>query len=591
MDIRLSGPMDGIEATERIRADFDIPVIYLTAHTDRETQQRARHTAPYGYLVKPFDERTLQTTIDMAIERHRHDRRSRANEQRLMTTLTSIGDAVVLTDVDGRITFLNPVAQALLRCSASTAIGRLVDDMMPLLDAETRVPIQHPIRTVLRNGKSAALPAEMILIAQDATEICIDDSVAPIQALTGQIEGVAMVFRDVTMRQQLAQAKQYERLRVLAGGIAHDLNNLLTVVKSNAELAQLDIHEPAAVQESLAQIETAAHRAADLTRHLLAYAGRTSILLEPVDLNMLVEETVGLLSSGPLKAITVRKKLWPNLPRFEADTAQLQQVVQNLLINAAEAIGDRDGTVTVTTAIRHIATADLSSRPLGTELRSGPYVALEIADTGCGMDAATCDRIFEPFFTTKFTGRGLGLAAVLAVIREHRGTISVTSAPNQGTTLTILLPYAPGGKLAVASQPAPQTTWQAHGTVLVVDDEANVRSAIAQLLERMGFHVLSAPDGSYALGVFHSHLNAIDCVLLDLTMPGMPGAEVARAMRELHPTLPIVLMSGYGVGDIAQSIQEVTRMLFLSKPFQFADLLQILQPVLAPAELSCELGR
>jgi CheY-like chemotaxis protein len=265
--------------------------------------------------------------------------------------------------------------------------------------------------------------------------------------------------------------------------------------------------------------------------------------------------------------------------------------VQNLLINAAEAIGEQHGTIAMTTAIRHLAAADLSKVRFGAELRSGPYVMLEIADTGCGMDAATRERIFEPFFTTKFTGRGLGLAAVLGVVREHRGAINVTSVPNQGTTLTILLPYVSGGKLTPASQPMPRTTWQGRGTVLVVDDEASVRSTIAHLLERLGFRVLSAPDGSYALEIFHSHLNALDCVLLDLTMPGIPGAEVARTMRELHPALPIVLMSGYSVEDIARSIQEVIRMPFLPKPFQFVDLLTVLQHIFSVADISYELGR
>jgi PAS domain S-box-containing protein len=525
----------------------------------------------------------------MTIERHERDRQTRANEQRLLTTLISIGDAVLITDAMGRISFLNPVAEYLLRCSAPAVIGHPIDDVMPLIDAETRVPIDHPVRAVLRSGETVVLAVETIMIAQDGTEICIDDSAAPIRNLTGQIEGVAMVFRDATLRQQLAEAKQYERLRILAGGVAHDLNNLLTVVISNAELAQLDLDQPALLQKDLETIETSAHRAADLTRHLLAYAGRTGILLEPVDLNALVEETILLLASGPLKSLTVRTHLGPDLPRFDADTAQLQQVVQNLLINAAEAIGDRGGAISVTTRMRHLGPADLRKVRFGAELRSGPYVELEITDTGRGMDGATCERMFEPFFTTKFVGRGLGLAAVLGVIREHGGGISVTSAVNQGTTFTIFLPYVPSGK-PVHSARSTHTSWHRQGTVLVVDDEANVRSAVAQLLDHLGLNVLSAHDGMHALEVFRSHPHVIDCVLLDLTMPGMSGTDLARALRKIQPTLPIVLMSGYSLEDMARSIQAATQMQFLPKPFQLADLHMALQQAIPESSDVYEVG-
>jgi PAS domain S-box-containing protein len=191
----------------------------------------------------------------MTIERHGRDRQTRANEQRLLTTLTSIGDAVLITDAMGRIIFLNPVAEYLLHCSARAVIGLLVDEVMPLIDAETRVPIDHPVWAVLRNGESAVLSVETLLIAQDGTQICIDDSAAPIRTLAGQIEGVAIVFRDATLRRQLAEAKHHERLRLLAGGIAHDLNNLFTVVISNTELIQLDIDEHAPAHKDLETVK------------------------------------------------------------------------------------------------------------------------------------------------------------------------------------------------------------------------------------------------------------------------------------------------------------------------------------------------
>jgi two-component system cell cycle sensor histidine kinase/response regulator CckA len=591
MDICLSGPMDGIEATERIHTDLDVPIVYLTAHTDQDTQRRARHTAPYGYLVKPFDERTLQTTIDMTIERHERDRQTRVNEQRLLTTLASIGDAVLIADAMGRISFLNPIAEHMLRYPATLMIGHPVDHMMRLIDAVSRVPIEHPVRAALRSDEHVLVSMETILIAHDGSELCIDHSAAPIRAVGGQLEGVVMLFRDATIRRRLGEAKQYDRLRVLAGGIAHDLNNMLAIVINNAKFAQLDLDGYTPTRATLEAIEAAAYRAAHLTRHLLAYAGRTHIVLEPMCLNTLADETIQLLSSGPLKHVTIHTNLWADLPRIEADTAQLQQVVQNLLINAAEAIGTQSGTITVTTALRHLSAAELATATIGTELRSGPYLALEITDTGCGMDAETYRHIFEPDFTTKPTGHGIGLAAVQGIIREHRGAIMIASAPDQGTTFTIYLPYVPVGDITFDPPAVPSTGGHIFGTVLVIDDEIGVRSTLVRLLERLGFKVLTAADGSAGIEIVRNRLHDIDCVLLDLTIPGMPSAVAARTIRQLHPMLPIVLMSGYSLEDMAQSLQEAAGMQFLPKPFRPAELMSVLQRVFTSALSSFEMGR
>jgi PAS domain S-box-containing protein len=452
MDVRLQGVMDGIEAATAILTQLDIPVIYLTAFTDDATRQRARQTAPYGYLVKPFDERTVQTTIEMALERHIRDRETRTHRQWLAATLAGLSDAVVSTDVYGQITFVNPAAEQLLRCAQAEVIGAAVADVVILLDPSTRARIEHPVLVALRHRDSVHLMTEAILLANDGTERTIAGSVVPIRTVEGGIQGAVLVFQGRAeqpakavrgQEQQAGGDQQIQRLRVLAGGIAHNFNNLLTAVLGNAELARFDIPEEHPAQESLAQIAPVVQRAADLANQLLAYAGNAPILTKSLDLNQLVGQLIASLPDSKLTRAAIHLHLTPDLPPIEADETQMHWVVRQLLTNAAEAIGEAEGSITITTELRQLGTADLATAIVGADLPPGQYAAVRIADSGYGMDEVTLARIFDPFFTTKFTGRGLGLPAVLGIVRQHGGALTVESTPGQGTTFTIFLASAP----------------------------------------------------------------------------------------------------------------------------------------------------
>jgi len=453
MDIRLQGELDGIEAATFILAQLDIPVVYLTAFTDDATRQRARQTAPYGYLVKPFDERTVQTTIEMALERHARDRQGRVQEQWLTGTLASLGDAIVTIDARGRITFANPAAERLLHCVQADVIGAAVADVIILGDTHTRHQIEHPAVAALEHDGPVPQMDDRILIARDGAEIAISGSIARIQTAQQGIQGAVLVFQERATQQRVRVAsrppspqsddeRQIQRLRVLAGGIAHDFNNILAAVLGNAQLAGFELSAEHSAHKSLAQIERSVHRAADLTRQLRAYAGDAPIVPEPSDLNMLVRQAVASLSNSTLTHTAVSVHLAPDLPSVEADPTQIHWAVQHLLINAAEAIGAADGMITIATDVRQLAGADLATAIVGAGLPPGQYVAVEIVDTGSGMDKATLERIFDPFFTTKFAGRGLGLPAVLGIIQQHRGALTVRSALGQGTTFTVYLASA-----------------------------------------------------------------------------------------------------------------------------------------------------
>jgi PAS domain S-box-containing protein len=369
------------------------------------------------------------------------------------------------------------------------------------------------------------------------------------------------------IERKLLDTQKLESLGVLAGGIAHDFNNLLVTIVGNAGLALLDMPMESPAVESLRHIEIAAQRAADLTRQLLAYAGKGKIVVQEVNINSLVTEMIQLLQAAIAKNVVLRLNLAPTLPLIQADPTQMRQVIMNLVINAAEAIGTRSGIVSMTTGVQWADTDYFVDTSQVSTLPEGNYVYLEVADTGSGMDAQTRARIFEPFFTTKFTGRGLGLSAVLGIIRGHNGALKLYSEPGQGSTFKVLFPSAE--TIATPQQGVRETIgkWRSHGTVLVVDDEAEVRATVTRMLERWGFTVLAADDGHSALDTFAAHAADIVCVLLDLTMPHLGGADTFRQLRRLNAKIGVIVMSGYNEQEVSSLFAGKGVGDFLQKPF------------------------
>jgi PAS domain S-box-containing protein len=410
----------------------------------------------------------------------------------------------------------------------------------------------------------------------------------------GRLVGLRWLLRDSTERvrtevarrqweAQLEHTQRLESLGVLAGGIAHDFNNLLTGVLGSAELALVHLPQDAPARAEVEQIVTAAHRAADLTGQMLAYSGRGTFRVQPLLLPALIREMEPLLRASLPKTCALDFHLGESLPAIEADATQLRQVVMNLIINAGEAIGDAAGVITVRVAVRECHRAYLSGGVFEKEIPEGPYISLEVTDTGCGMSGETQARMFEPFFTTKFTGRGLGLAAVLGIIRGHRGTILVTSEPGRGTRIEALFP--PTKRPVIAPQvsaPVPPA-WRGEGTILVVDDEAHVRVVAALALEKTGFTVLTAADGQEAVAVFREHAKTVRAVLLDLTMPHMDGAATMNELRRIKPDVRVVLSSGYTEEDATRHFTDRDLIGFLQKPYGLKDLLAAVRGALEPA--------
>lgn len=438
---------------------------------------------------------------------------------------------------------------------------------------ESRRLLIAAVEKAIHDGTPFNLEVELIT-AKQRTIVVQTAGVA--EKENGHVVKLYGSFRDITtekaaeqerekLRLKMLEAQKLESLGVLAGGIAHDFNNLLTVILANATFLRADWGED---NERLAHIEAAARRAADLCRQMLAYAGKGNVVVESVNVGALVTDTAELIHVSMSKKVRLELDLRPDLPPVDADASQLRQVIMNLVINASEALGDTPGTIRIATRLarpenlRAAAVHSFDPRP-------GTCVCLEVTDTGHGMSPATLARIFDPFFTTKFTGRGLGLAAVLGIVRAHHGTLTVDSTPGSGSSFRLYLPAATGshGPVPVTTVARLAPARNAAGHLLIADDEPIVLETADALLRHCGYRTTLARDGQEAVARFRENQDGFHAVLLDLTMPGLDGAEAMRVMRSINARVPVVIMSGFSEQEVLARLRGFGRVAFLRKPF------------------------
>ncbi|ACB77302.1 PAS/PAC sensor hybrid histidine kinase [Opitutus terrae PB90-1] len=395
--------------------------------------------------------------------------------------------------------------------------------------------------------------------------------------LTGQRQAEA---EKMAMERRLLESQKLESLGLLAGGIAHDFNNILTGILGHANLARCAPASETELVEHLRQIEAGAARAAELCQQMLAFSGRGRFVTETVDLNRIVRDTLPLLQGSlPVRA-RLQLALAPEPVLVTGDATQFRQIAMNLILNAGEALPPAGGQVAVRSGRRAFDATFLAGVRGQNNLAAGDYVFLEVHDTGCGMTPETIAKIFDPFFTTKFTGRGLGLAAVLGIVRGHAGGLRVDSEPGKGSIFTLLLPPAANTQLT-AVRPGTATPWRTSGRVLVVDDEISVREIAARMLSSFGFTVVTASDGVDGLRQFRASPRSFDFVFLDLTMPGLDGIETLTALRATAADIRVMLVSGYSENEQIAQLGKDGRLVFLQKPFARARLEQKLKELLA----------
>lgn len=581
LNLTLHRPLDGVETADRIREAFDVPVVFVTADTNEATLELAHSAAPFGYVVQPFSSQELRATIEQALFQHANERKLRRMERWLSTTLRSIGEGVLTVDSRGLVTFLNEQAELITGWSRLAATGRKATEVFVAVDEDADEPVSDPVRHALHSGRTIELGAAIALRRRDGTILPIGASAAPIRDDQGGVLGVVVVFRDRSSRRaaeearraierQVQEAQRLESLTVLAGGIAHDFNNLLAVILGNAELCAPHVPEGSEAHRYLAAIEKSTQQAARLCQQMLAFAGKSPQRATSLSLATLLTDTTSLLRASISSLVDLQVDVDPATPRVRGDAGQLRQLAMNLISNAAEAIAEAHGTVIV--RARRASADDLSSARIDPPLAPGTYAILEVEDSGCGMDPATLERSFDPFFSTKFTGRGLGLAAVKGIVRAHGGRISVDSRVGLGTSFRVYLPVESNPRAGVGGNRPRNATPLAPGRVLIADDKSSIRTMIRLMLERQGFEVVEARDGSEAVDLYRQGEAPFAFVILDLTMPNRNGFEALQAMRSVHGGVRSILISGYAESDTLRSLGDQGPDVFLQKPFTPAQL-------------------
>jgi PAS domain S-box-containing protein len=520
--------------------------------------------------------------------------RIRLSEAHFRGLIENAADLIIVLNRTGEIVYASPSSSRVLGLAPNQLMGRPIQDFVGAEQSELAGQLFAEEELPFRGARAF----DLTFRRADGWERTME-GVATNLLDEPAVAGFVVNARDISERrqaeqalrereEQLRQAQKMEAVGRLAAGIAHDFNNLLTAIMGNASLA-VDLLTPEhAASQHMRGVVKASEHAAHLTRQLLAYAGKGQFVLEPVDLSTVVREIGELLRASIPKSVALRFELGEPLPSVSGDRGQLQQVVMNLLINAGEAIAPgKSGTVVLRTGVHSVEAHSAQSASAQGNLPPGAYVVLEVEDTGAGMDPATLARIFDPFFTTKFTGRGLGLAAVLGIVRSHNGLLQVDSEPNKGSTFRILIPVTSDRAPEAAAAPASRSRKsRAAELILFVDDEEIVRDVGKAALERDGFSVLLAGNGSEALDVYQRLGHEIVAVVLDLTMPVMGGEETLRRLKALRPNARVVLTSGYNDVEVAHQFAGKRLAGFLQKPYTAEALVDTVNTVLASVEES-----
>jgi PAS domain S-box-containing protein len=573
-------------------------------HVDLEIQAALRGEHEYGpefRIIRPdgtvrfikaasqtfFDDngkpvRMIGTNIDIT-EQKLVEEAVRSNEEKFRLLFENAKDGIFILSDHGTLIALNS--------SFAAMHGYTVEEMhsMHLGDLDTRETAKLAPERIQRLLAGESLTFEVEHYCKDRRTIPLEVSASLVRINNEKC--ILGFHRDISERKmaekersslerQMQHAQKLESLGVLAGGIAHDFNNILTSIIGNADLALMRINKESPATENLRRIEQAAARAADLAKQMLAYSGKGKFVVENIDLNTLLQEMLHMLEVSISKKAVLRLNPYQPLPSVEADATQMRQIIMNLVINASEAIADKSGVIAITTGCMDCDRSYLKDVWLDENIAERLYVYLEIADTGCGMDKETMAKLFDPFFTTKFTGRGLGMAAVLGIVRGHKGAIKVYSEPNRGTTFKILLP-ASSRPAELFNHDGHHDGWTGSGQVLLVDDEETVRGIGSEMLKELGFDVITAEDGREAVAAFKSNPD-ISIVILDLTMPRMDGEQCFRELRQLNPDVKVIMSSGYNEQEVTQKFVGKGLAGFIQKPYKLSTIREVMSRLSVP---------
>jgi PAS domain S-box-containing protein len=571
MDIKIRGRLDGVETASLVHERYRTPVVLLTAYADDETIARAKLTEPFGYLLKPFEERELKTAIEMALYRAAMESKLRESEERFRRLFMEGISGNFSADFSGHIMDANPSFRRL--------VGIGPNDPLPRLDA--LFPDQaawESFRQGLATSQRLEL-AELSLLTATGQSLLVLVNAAAFLDESGAMIGIQGELTDTTERrrleERLLQAQKMEAVGRLAGGIAHDFNNILTAILGYANLLAEELPDIKEAKDDVEGIRSAAARASNLTRQLLAFSRRQPVSPRRVDLNSLVQDTERMLRRLLSENIALSLSLSSKKRVVMIDPIQVEQILLNLAVNARDAM-PQGGLLSIATQDMHID----SPCAVGLDtLPAGEYVVLEVSDTGEGISPAIRDRIFEPFFTTKpkDQGTGLGLSTVYGIAKQAGGAIGCESELGSGSVFSVWLPSLGMAEddrpSEVANLPEPSAP---RATILFVDDDETLRNLAVRFLSKIGHRVLVASNAGEALLIAESHGKPINLLVTDVVMPFMDGYTLARRLRTILPAMAVLFVSGHPERSVDPDVAGC----FLAKPFTEAQLAQAVRDVL-----------
>ncbi len=578
MDIVLKGKMDGIEAAKHIYSEYNIPVVYLTAYADEKKLQRAKVTEPYGYLLKPFEDKELHIAIEIALYKHEMEKKVRESEQWLSTTLKSIGDAVIATDIEGLITFMNPVAETLTGWTQKEAAGTPLGKVFHIINEETREHCENPFEKILKTGGIVGLANNTVLIAKDGTEKLIADSGAPICEEDHDILGTVLVFRDITEKRKMEEnilrlkTEKMDSLTILAGGIAHDFNNILTAALCNIAIAKMQTTSEDETPRILAEAERTLLKAKNLTQQLLMFSREGAPVKKPASISELLKDAAefALRGSSVMCKFCISDRLQP----VKIDAGQIKQVINNLVINAEQAMPE-GGVIKVSADTVTVGQED------GLPLEEGTYIRISVEDEGIGIPEQLLQKIFDPYFTTKQKGSGLGLATSYSIIKNHGGHIAVESELGVGTSFCIWLPAS---EKEVVTERNLNSLVRGNGKILLMDNDGDILKAIVEALKHLGYETKFAKDGKEAIELYRGAQKMgtpFTAVIIDLTIRGgMGGKETIEELVKINPDVKAIVASGYSTDPVMVNYKEYGFCDVVTKPYSIEELSTTLHEVI-----------
>ncbi|MEI6235170.1 MAG: response regulator [Planctomycetota bacterium] len=565
MDVQLAGTMDGIAAAQAIRDQFSIPVVFLTAFSNQETLERAKLTEPFGYVLKPFSERELQTVVEMALYKHKSETKLRTSEERFRQLAENIDEVFWISDpANTHVLYVSPAYEKVWGRTCES-IYKNPREWFQAIHPEDREQVQKWTTQKLENVSTTVTYR---IIRPDNSIRWISDRAFVLRNASGQAYRIVGTASDITETKNLEEharkSQRMEAFGLMAGGVAHDFNNMMTIVIGYSDIWLSKLPANAPVRQALLSMKNAGERAANLTKQLLAFSRQTILALKVLDLNEVVNNSNTILTSliGENNQLVLMRH--PSLPKIKADPGQVEQILINLAINACDAM-PTGGRFVIQTGIESI---DQEFAKTHSELKPGTHVVLSVSDTGFGMSPETLEHIFEPFFTTKDVGKGtgLGLAVVHGVMAQSGGAVTVVSTVGVGTTFKL---YFPIYKDITSSEVQAEdlALHSGHETILIVEDEISLLTMTSDVLQTFGYHVLTAHNGEEALKLLENNNAAIHLMLTDVVMPGKNGRELADAVKPNWPELKIIFMSGYTEDAVMRYGINHEIVAFIQKPF------------------------